>query len=308
MKTDYPDLNEITPTPTPTPIKQIKPFAQELITTRDPLVLPKVENFSNDNKPLFDLDSYKITNITYFKFFFPKVFQHGICGLLLYFRPQIAELLDERKLKIFSIILGSISGFIFLLCIGILKGVFYNQEKISKILLFVFYFFVTLSVNSAIFICSLFIDYEYTLCYPFFYISGICLIISLCLLCSNNSLLMTTNILLGLGIACGGLWFIFLKGKELMFALIISTSIFIYYMIFCYRIKKIAKFNSTTICQYNMIFYSAIMSNCWLLIVILGLPFFFVVILFIECCCSILSNDRNNERFHNLKIFWCLLL
>lgn len=309
MKTDFPDSNEITPTSTSTPIKEIRPFAQELSTKKDPLVLPKVETFSNDIKPLFNPDSYKITNLTYFKFLFPKVFQHGICGILLYFKPEISELIDERiELNTFSIILGSISGFIFLLCIGILKGVFYNHEEISKILLFVFYFFVTLSVNSAIFICSLFVDYEYTLYYPFFYISGICLIISLCLLCLNNSLLITTNILLSLGIAFGSLWFIFLKGKELMLTLIILTSIFIYYMIFCYRIKKIEKYNTTAMCQYNMIFYSAVMSNCWLLIVILGIPVFIVILLLIGCCCGWLIGDSNYKRLWKFKIFWCLFL
>ena len=70
MRTDFPGICESTPASIPIPIKQTIPFTQELITTKEPLVLPKVENFSDDIKPLFNPDSCKVTNLTYFKFFF----------------------------------------------------------------------------------------------------------------------------------------------------------------------------------------------------------------------------------------------
>ena len=77
-------------------------------------------------------------------------------------------------------------------------------------------------------------------------------------------------------------------------------------MIFSYRITKIEKLNNPTkMCQYNLIFYSAIMSNCWFLIVILGIPVYIIILIVIAFCCGYcFDSDSELKKSYN-KLWKC---
>ena len=123
MKTDFPDLSEINPNTNIQLTKGKVQSSQEMVNTKDPLLQEIKETTSKKKK--HEIDLYKVTNKTFMKFFFSKAFQHGMCALLLYFEPEISQFLVKYiELLTFSILVGCISGFLILLCFGIIKGCF----------------------------------------------------------------------------------------------------------------------------------------------------------------------------------------
>ena len=311
MKTDFPDLSEINPNTNIQLTKGKVQSSQEMVNTKDPLLQEIKETASTKKKHEIDPDLYEVTNKTFMKFFFPKAFQHGICALLLYFEPEISQFLVKYiELKTFSIIVGCISGFLILLCFGIIKGCFVNSDAIPKIIMFFCYFFTALSINAIIFIGSLYLDYKYKLYIPFLYISGICLIIGIVLIFVIGSYVAVSNAFLVLGILCASYWLILVKGIGLAFTLVISISTLFHYAIFTVRTQNSIKNGDfTSAIKYNTIFYNSFVSIYLFLLAILIIATGLILFLLIGFCLGAAGceNVSCGNQGKNCNCFICYL-
>lgn len=258
--TDYRDLNENAAPTNPLITNSEGLPSQVMMTNKGAMIATDIETNTEQIKPCISEDQLYLSNKTFLIFFFPKIYQHFICSLLLFFQFKIELLLGPSSVNL-PIALGSVAFIILCIGVAILKGFFYNKSNIPKILLFFIHFFVSNALNLGILAGSLYLNDDYKLYIPFFHISVICLILTIALFFTTNKSYLVLNVILGFGIISSFFWF-FLVGKMSMaFVFGIVAVFFGYYMFFSWRTVKIMKKDSdTSVILYNTIFYSATMS------------------------------------------------
>ena len=292
--TDIPQLSEVAAPPTSLIIKGESQISQSIVTNEQPLLNPTTENKNELNihepEPNKQLE---LTNKTFIIFFFPKIYQHGICALLLLLKHPLV--LSFARTSTLTLILVSISLVIIIFPIIIIKGIYDEKPKISKVLLFFSHFLISFSIGGFALAGSLCIQTRYPLYFPFLHLSVICLIITICLLFTTKWFSIFLYVLLVFGILSSAIWIIFIEDAELIVTLVVIGVILLYYIIFSIRTTQIMnKDTDTAIMQYNTIFYSAIMSIYCLIGGILAFVCFFFVFICIGFCIGFIASCGGN--------------
>lgn len=237
-------------------------------------------------KPLSDQKHYyldhldiklEMTNKTFIFFFFPKIYQNGICALMLLFLTKIKSTPQ--------IIILAISVVILFFTFPIIKFRNWHNPKIPKILLFISHLFLSYSIGGILLFVKtqlpFYMDTNIKLYYPFFHLSFICLIITIFLFFTTKWYYTIVNVFLAIGILISPLWILFIHDTELIITLVVIGLNLLYFILFSCRIKLImSEDTNISKMQYNTIFYSAIMSFYCILLTAAGS---FVILMNLLC-------------------------
>ena len=210
--TDYRDLNENAAPTNPLITNSEGLQSQVMMTNMGTIIATDIETNTEQIKPCISEDQLYLSNKTFLIFFFPKIYQHFICSILIFFQFKIEVLLGSPRVNL-PIALGSVAFIILCIGVAILKGFFYNKSNIPKILLFFIHFFVSNALNLGILAGSLYLNEDYKLYIPFFHISVICLILTIALFFTTNKSYLVLNVILGFGII-SSLFGLFLAKKK----------------------------------------------------------------------------------------------